>query len=289
MFNDAQDSTQKSGTFTSDSGIKTQLQEQILNTIPLPLLVISDRKLTYGNSAAGSLFRVAPGDLIGMPISRLSPRSQPDGRFSEQVADDGVRTALNGTPWSHPWEFRRSDQSLVEVGLTLTRIGVEGEVAVLATILDTSGEIRHQQEMEQIRADTEQQTAWYESILDSIKYPITVTDMDQRWTFVNKAVLDMLKVTRSDIIGHPCSEWGKNICNTADSGINQLKSGSSMMQFVQSDGHFPVDCSYLTDTTGNHIGHVEVITDVTRMIKIIEYFQTEIDHLAKNLRKLADG
>ena len=284
---DAQDSTQNA--VTPDSGIQQRLQEQILDTLFLPVLLFSGGRLTYCNTAACSFFGTTRTELTDLTLSRLSPRTQPDGRLSELAGDEGIRTALSGTPWSGTWLFQWSGRSIPEAGLTLTRIGKDGDYGVLGTITDISAEIRHRKEIEDIRLETQKKADWYESILDAIRYPITVTDMNRQWTFVNKAVLDMLKVTRADIIGHPCSEWGAGICNTDDCGINRLNAGHFTTRFEQFGGHFTVDCAYLTDAAGGRVGHVEVVTDVTGMVRLIEYLKSEVAHLAKNLQKLAEG
>lgn len=131
--------------------------------------------------------------------------------------------------------------------------------------------------------------AWYESILDAIKAPITVTDMDSRWTFVNKAVEDMLKVNRREILGRNCSSWGANICNTQNCGITRLKNGFNTTKFEQNGGYYNVDCSYVKNIRGENIGHVEVITDVTSLTKVMNYAGQEIEHMAKVYAIMASG
>lgn len=131
--------------------------------------------------------------------------------------------------------------------------------------------------------------AWYESILDAVPFPITVTDMDTRWTFVNKAVESMLKKDRKDLKGHLCSEWGAGICNTKNCGIEQLRAGYSHTKFDQFGGHFNVDCAYVTNAGGQRIGHVEVVTDITDLVKLSKYLEQEIHHTASNLEHLSQG
>jgi len=96
-------------------------------------------------------------------------------------------------------------------------------------------------------------SAWYESILDAVPFPITVTDMDTRWTFVNKAVESMLNVQRKDLMGHHCNEWGAGICNTDKCGITRLRAGYSNTKFDQFGGHFNVDCAYVTNACFLHV------------------------------------
>jgi methyl-accepting chemotaxis protein len=131
--------------------------------------------------------------------------------------------------------------------------------------------------------------AWYESILDAIKNPITVTDMNRRWTFVNKAVADMLNVDRKAIMGHPCSEWGAGICNTSECGITRLLNGFENTQFEQGGGYFNVDTAYVVNAKGERVGHVEVVSDISRVVKTQKYMAAEIDGLIGIYQKMAAG
>ena len=106
---------------------------------------------------------------------------------------------------------------------------------------------------------------WYECLLDSLPFPITVTDMDRNWTFVNKAVEGLLGKTRAQVHGRPCSEWGAAICNTDNCGITCLERGQSSTKFDQWGLNFRVDTSYLTDRNDRRIGHIEFVQDISEM------------------------
>ncbi|HNX17515.1 MAG TPA: methyl-accepting chemotaxis protein [Methanoregula sp.] len=130
---------------------------------------------------------------------------------------------------------------------------------------------------------------YYEAILNSIKSPISVTDADNRWTFINKALEDMLHVRRENILGKNCSNWGATICNTDKCGINRLKKGYNTTEFEQAGGYYTVDCSYIKNAQGQSVGHVEVINDVSIMKKSQKYMEKEINELIKIYSKMAEG
>ncbi len=130
---------------------------------------------------------------------------------------------------------------------------------------------------------------WFEQLLDSIPFPMSVTDMDMKWTFVNKPVEDLLKVKRSEIIGKDCSNWGAGICKTENCGITGLRRGDPQTLFEQMGMNFQVDTSYITNVNGENVGHVEVIQDITARAKVTAYQAIEIKRLAANLDKLAAG
>jgi len=108
---------------------------------------------------------------------------------------------------------------------------------------------------------------WYESMLDSIPFPISVTDTNMNWTFINKPVEQMLNVKRDDMRGKPCSTWGAAICNTGDCGVTCLKNDETTTFFEQSGLEFQVNTSFLLDKKQRKSGHIEVVQDISERIK----------------------
>lgn len=108
---------------------------------------------------------------------------------------------------------------------------------------------------------------WYEEILDAIPFPISVTDNDRNWTFINRPVEKMLGIKRNEAIGKQCSNWGAAICDTDNCGLNCLDRGKNQTYFEQGGGDFKVDVSYLLDDNKTQIGHVEVVQDISTMVE----------------------
>jgi signal transduction histidine kinase len=107
---------------------------------------------------------------------------------------------------------------------------------------------------------------WLESILDAVNSPITVTNADMEWTFVNKAVEKFLGVEREEILGKKCRNWGANICDTENCGITRLRNGHKETYFQQFGGEYHVLVSYLYDEKNVLAGHVEVVYEDTAVI-----------------------
>jgi PAS domain S-box-containing protein len=106
-----------------------------------------------------------------------------------------------------------------------------------------------------------------EGTLDAVPQPLTVTDMDMHWVFVNKTTEQLLKKTREQVKGLHCSEWQAHICNTDKCGIASLRNGRPRTNYMQDMGNgtfrgMQVDTSYILDKSGNRLGHVEIVTDV---------------------------
>jgi PAS domain S-box-containing protein len=113
----------------------------------------------------------------------------------------------------------------------------------------------------------EQRMDYLEGTLDAVPQPLTVTDMNMRWVFVNKTTETLLRKTREQVMGRHCSEWQAHICNTDKCGVHSLRRGCPQTFYQQDMGDgtqrsMRVDTSYITDRGGKRIGHVEIVTDV---------------------------
>ncbi|WP_268410404.1 methyl-accepting chemotaxis protein [Alteromonas sp. a30] len=123
---------------------------------------------------------------------------------------------------------------------------------------------------------------FYEQVLDTIPNPLSVTDMDMKWTFVNRAATEPLGVTREDVLGQHCSNWGAKICNTEDCGVNCLRKGKPVTLFNQWDKEFRVDAFYIKGLNGNKIGHVEYVQEISEKVALKAVYK-DVDDISENL------
>jgi PAS domain S-box-containing protein len=132
---------------------------------------------------------------------------------------------------------------------------------------------------------------WYESLLDAIPFPISVTDLDMNWTFINRPVESLLGITRADVLGLPCSKWNADICGTEKCGVAGLRKGIATSTFRNqaTDGNFRVDTSYLVDRHGQQVGHIEVVQDITASARAYDFMAAEVALLSADLQRLAAG
>ncbi|MBC3803065.1 HAMP domain-containing protein [Acetobacterium fimetarium] len=136
---------------------------------------------------------------------------------------------------------------------------------------------------------------WYESIIDAVPFPIHVTDNDMKWIFMNKSFEDMMINNnvikdRASACGMDCYNAGANICRTESCGIRRLvDQGLSDSYFDWFGNHFKQDTAYLMDSRGEKVGFVEVVTDLTAMIRVSDYTKNEVNRLANNLIRLSEG
>ncbi|MGI6727474.1 MAG: methyl-accepting chemotaxis protein [Anaerovoracaceae bacterium] len=130
---------------------------------------------------------------------------------------------------------------------------------------------------------------WYESILDSVPYPVSVTDLNMNWTFINRAAEELAGQKRKDVVGEQCSKWNSNICNTANCGVVCLKQGKQETIFEQDGLYFQVNTDYLHNEKGEKVGHIEVVQDITLIVEADNYQELEVKRFGHNLKLLSEG
>lgn len=135
---------------------------------------------------------------------------------------------------------------------------------------------------------TAEKIHFYEQIVDAIENPLSVTDLDMKWTFVNKAATDPLGVTRESVLGSNCHNWGANICQTEKCGINCLRQGQSTTFFNQWDKDFKVTTKYLVGLNGEKIGHVEIVQDISEKTALQNVYQ-DLIRVGSHLTERSQG
>ncbi len=113
---------------------------------------------------------------------------------------------------------------------------------------------------------------WYEQILDFVYLPMSITDLDMKWTFINASVKDIINVDRGQVMGEHCSKWNADICGTEKCGVAMLRKGISQSFFTNEgvNKNFQVDTTYLYDRRNKEkkIGHLELVSDVTTKVRL---------------------
>ena len=164
------------------------------------------------------------------------------------------------------------------VAAFLTVMGAILAAALILILLFIFNEINRENEKSQAMA------YWYNSILNAIPLPITVTDAETKWTFINAAVEKFLGIALNEAVGKPCSNWGANICNTADCGIACAKRGLKQTFFSEGESSYQIDVAELKDKNDRTMGYIEVVQDITNM-KLLAKKQADAE--AANFAKSA--
>ncbi|OFV70526.1 methyl-accepting chemotaxis protein [Acetobacterium wieringae] len=139
------------------------------------------------------------------------------------------------------------------------------------------------------------QMVWYEAIIDAIPFPLHVTDNDMKWTFMNKPFEDLMIANgvikdRNSACGMDCYNANADICRTEGCGIRRLVDQGLTDSYFEWVGRSnKQDTAYLKNKKGENIGFVEVVTDLTPIIRVSDYTKNEVTRLENNLSSLAQG
>ena len=200
----------------------------------------------------------------------------------------------------HPGDFAGLEDSLnrcvtavhelVEDSRRLSTAAQEGRFETRADAARHQGQFRRVIEgMNGTLDGAAQRLFWFEQILDAIPFPLSVTDAQMRWTFINAPVEKLLGVKRQEVVGKACENWNADICRTESCGIARLRKNQLTTMFKQQGYDFKVDTSYLKNVRGETVGHVEVVQEVTGMVRLSEYQRTELERLSRSLVQLSAG
>ena len=119
---------------------------------------------------------------------------------------------------------------------------------------------------------------YLEGSLDALEFPVTTTDLNMNWVFINKVTETLLaqhNLDKKSVIGKHCSNWQADICETENCGVNCLRKGKPTTYYTQEYPDAPstymkVDTRYIEDDTGKKIGHIEIVTNVETVKQLSE-------------------
>jgi methyl-accepting chemotaxis protein len=186
-------------------------------------------------------------------------------------------------------------EAMVGDAAKLGKSAAEGHFEVRADAARHSGEYREiVQSVNQTLDVVVDKLNWYQAIIDAVQLPIHVIDKDMKWVFLNKAfeklmVANGIVRSRADAPGMPCSSAGANICKTENCGIAQLSKGVGETYFDWCGQNCRQESSKLVNIKGEHVGYVEVVQDLTSIVRNKDYTANEVTRVAANLVKLAEG
>jgi len=257
----------------------------IFDNVPLGYLMIDKNyDVIECNQKAVKLFKLSSRQEIFDRFRELSPEYQPNGKLSHErivaLVDETFEKGFIQFEWMH----QTLDGEPIPCEIILARVKYKEDVTVIGYIRDLRGLKTMLDEIRKENENSQSMAHWYNSILNAIPLPITVTDTDAKWTFINTAVEKILGITLKDAIGKPCSNWNSHICNTLDCGIECAKRGLKQTYFSDGDNSYQVDVATLKDLNDKITGYIEVVQDITNL-KIMAKKQTEAEtaNLAKSV------
>jgi hypothetical protein len=144
----------------------------------------------------------------------------------------------------------------------------------------------------------QRRSLFLEGALDAVQLPITVTDLDMKWVFINKVtegLLAMHHLDKQSCLGLHCSNWKADICGTNKCGIQSLRQGIPQTNYNQEypdrpSTYMQVDTSYIRNLKGEAIGHVEIVTNIdaqSRLQNTVESVAASLEQSSASLNEMS--
>ncbi len=242
-----------------------QLQEMI-SSISIGIEIRDARTLEslYCNSALLSLFE---SHSVADFVLQTQARS-----FDKQLKDDIQKALKDESHQIHSnWVTREGHTYYLTIKVSPLRLENSKEKLILLEYIDST--------------PIKEKEHYYEQVLDMVKHPISITDNNLHWTFVNKIVRDSFSKKLEDFQGRPCQHWRANICQTDACTLHMLHSGQEpLSKFHQWGCDFSVTGHHLYDLNGKEVGHVEVVSDVTNQVLL----ESKVEEIKQNLNLSTD-
>ncbi len=255
---------------------KQSYDEAIVRTMPFPAFVMdSEGKIVQFNDAVAALTGIGASEAKGMRVRDAFNQSL--GKKDCPVLG-AVRSGSTLNLASI--KLMVSDDQQVEMALHAAPLLDANNSVIGGYVILTPAAANKA---------AEERIYLYEQIMDALPWPLSVTDSDMNWTFINKPVEQFLGVKRADMLGKQCSTWKANICNTSNCGITCLRKGKLQTTFEQQGMNFQVDTAYIKGPKGENIGHIEIVQDITAKAKEAKYRSNSVNKFMVNLKKVAHG
>jgi len=130
-------------------------------------------RFTSGNPAAIAMFGVPDeADFVSRGPWQYSPERQPDGCASADRAKEILETAMRQGSHSFEWVHRRLSGEDFPATVLLTRIEIDGQAFLQATVRDETERVRHQSELRQAKEEAEKATRSKSEFLANMSHEI---------------------------------------------------------------------------------------------------------------------
>ncbi len=159
------------------------------------VLLMRDERFVECNSRTQAMFGVGREALLGRTPGSLSPPLQADGGDSEAQARVRIGAALAGQEQHFPWLHLRSDGTVFEAEVHLSRLELDGEAYIKAQVRDVTEQNRQIEELRELRQAVEQGSSI-----------VVLTDAEGRVRYVNRRFAEVSGFSAEEVVGAPMAD-----------------------------------------------------------------------------------
>jgi two-component system, NtrC family, sensor kinase len=268
-------------------GIETENLFKILaNKSPVGLYIVQDGKFCYTNPTFQNTTGYTEDELLSMDSLGLVV---PEDR--EQVRENAIKM-LRGK-LTLPYQFRvtHKNGSIKWIMESVVPIQYRGKRATLGNFTD----ITERKQTEEALRNSEEKLR---EIFESVTIGILVTDLEGTITEVNQRVANIHGFSSKDeLLGKSAFELlaprdHKRIAANLKKAIKQGAIRGVEYTLLRADGsEFPgeLSTSVLKDASGNLLGHITIVRDITKRKQIEEAVQAERNKLQSLINAMTDA
>jgi len=194
-------------------------------------------KYTEANKAALQLFGVASiEEFTALGPWDVSPQQQPDGRSSAEKAQEMIAIAIQEGSNAFEWEHQRLDGKAFTSDVLLTRLELDGQILVQATVRDISE-----------RKQNEEKLKLFRTLLDRSSDAIEILEpFTMRFLDVNETECKTLGYTKEEILSMSVFDIDLQLDTDSTNELYQLLQNKENVQIERihrrKDGSlFPVE------------------------------------------------
>ncbi|MBW1939018.1 MAG: PAS domain S-box protein [Deltaproteobacteria bacterium] len=227
-------------------------------------------KFTAGNPSTIAMFGAKEEqEFLSKGPWQVSPEYQPDGQLSSlkahKMIEKAMRTGSNFFYWTH----KRISGEEFPATVLLTKVEIEGEELLQATVRDITNRKRAEEAVRQSEAR-------YRSLLENIDLGITLIDSDYNIIMTNTAHGKLFNKPASEFVGKKCfREFQKReaVCSHCP-GVQAMASGRPAefeAEDVRDDGtcfDMNIHAFPTFGRNGTVTGFIEIVEDITEKKKL---------------------
>ncbi|ATQ79114.1 diguanylate cyclase [Massilia violaceinigra] len=155
-----------------------------------------------GNQAAVRIYGCATiEEFLTLSPATTSPEFQPDGRRSDEKAEQFIRYAIETGSHHFEWLHMRRDGTLFNADVLLTSVNIGGKGILQSTVRDISERVAAEKALRATSERLEQSERFIRTVTDNVPGMVAYWDAELRCQFANRRYLELFGRSATGMTG----------------------------------------------------------------------------------------